>query len=59
MKCKYEGCTNDRAYPDQPFCATHRLRWIAGQSPEPTPLPEPRWLTWTREHRQAKDLTAA
>jgi hypothetical protein len=42
-RCAAEGCKRAPAYPDQRFCAEHRVRW------------EPEW----RKHLRAKDLTQA
>lgn len=41
--CAYEGCKRHPAYPDQRYCAEHRVKWV------------PEW----RRRLTAKDLTAA
>ncbi len=40
--CRFEGCRRQAAYPGQARCAEHRLRWVAGQSPEPPR--QPAWV---------------
>ena len=54
--CTFEGCEETPAFPDQSRCEEHRLRWLPKERVE---QPEPRWLTWTREHGNHKDMTAA
>lgn len=66
MTCRVLGCQRGRAR-DAEVCADHlndlwanRLeREVDGFYVLATPVAEPRWRTWTREHNAGKDTTWA
>lgn len=39
--CTFEGCERKPAYPDQPRCDVHRLRWVPNAEVE---RPVPEWV---------------
>ena len=55
--CRIEGCKRAPAFPDQAYCADHRIHWTARRPDDPTESP---FMRRVRERRvPPKDMTGA
>lgn len=43
MRRGFVGCRRDRAFADQRYCSSHRLRWVPGGAVEQTDT-RPEWV---------------